>query len=191
MGMAKRYFEKQMEEGWTSVGDKYTCDKCLPDYAVAKFVRENAESGKCSYCERRRPSAPMDDVLSFIAAGIHRRYEDPGNSVGYCSAEGGYNIAPTDGYDLFDDVLEDAGDEIREDLRTAFAATLWVRHDPYGLPPDQAMNHVWGAFSQLVMHGRRYSFREVAASDDDRMDYGHAKPSDILDTIGGSSRRLD
>jgi len=121
---------EQCEGGWQPVGDKYACSKCFEDYAIAEFIRSQGESGCCSYCGRRRTVAHMEDLLRFISKGILRRYEDPANSVGYDSAEGGYLITPTDGYDLVGEIFEGSNDGLLDDLRSAYASSHWVRQDP-------------------------------------------------------------
>ena len=41
MGLYKRYLERQMDEGWTSVGGA-VCAECFTDYAIKEFIETNA-----------------------------------------------------------------------------------------------------------------------------------------------------
>jgi hypothetical protein len=95
MSFAKRQWEREMERGWSSVGNKHVCAKCFGDYAIRDFILDSAISRKCDYCGRksRTPiAAEMDDVLELIDDGIHREYEPPEDNLPYDSSEGGWQL---------------------------------------------------------------------------------------------------
>src|SRR5947207_2052977 len=134
MGFAKRYFERQMEEGWTSV-EGVVCAECFTDYAIKEFIAENVTELECSYCSKRSETpiaAEMDEVLSFISHGLWREYDIPENSLPWDSGEGGWQlVTPDDSYDLFQDldICSDDSGSLLGDLIGAFSDTQFVERD--------------------------------------------------------------
>src|SRR5438874_2707117 len=103
MSWTKRQLERQMDEGCASIGEKWVCPRCFEDYAIRRFIRENACFNICSYCSRRsrKPIATeINDVLSFIAEGLNREYEPPENHVPWDSAEGGWQLPVHDAREI-------------------------------------------------------------------------------------------
>jgi hypothetical protein len=180
-----------MEEGWSSVGEKYVCPNCFDDYAIKDFIETHATACNCNYCENAAEhpiAAEMDEVLSFISEGLHREYEDPANSVGYCSAEGGYDIEPDSSYELFVELgFGDGPQTLFDDLVSSFSDCHWVHIDPYGLPEDEALGYSWEAFSEQVKHSARFVFFKLATSTDE---YSEPEPYTILENIGKIVTRL-
>jgi hypothetical protein len=186
MGMAKRFFMRQEEEGWRSVGDKYVCPKCFEDYAIQDFIRSSASEKCCSYCGKRSRSpiaAEMDEVLSFIARGLHREYEDPAENVGRDNeSESGWAIEPQDTYDLFCDLgFGDGPEELFQDLVSSFSDCQWVQRNPYGLLACDEWRYSWEEFSNQVKHKCRFVFFEVATRGSSDWE---PEPHTILPTLG-------
>lgn len=184
MGQAKRWLMQQQEQGWTSVGEKYVCLKCVSDDAIKAFIEAKAVENVCSYCKREEPdaiAAHMDEVLPFVAEGINFEYEDPANSVGYCSAEGGYLLATTDSWDLMSDLdLGDSNEDFFEDLRRSFSDHDWVHKDPYGDLECDALRYNWDAFANMVKHQTRFVFFRLATTG--KMAW-EPEPHQILDSL--------
>ena len=181
-----------MEEGWCSKPGNYVCAACFADYAVKMFVESNAMEHECTYCGRKaeKPiAADLDEVMSFLSQGLSREYEDPANSVG--SIDGEYAIRPTATIDLLDEhdvISDDANEELRDDIADAFRDRVWVRHDPYGIPPDDELHYTWEAFAHQVCHFARFFFHKVKA----RAKYEfRPEPRTILDAIGRYVETLD
>src|SRR5271165_4328685 len=107
MGYAKNEYMRMLENGLHSVGQKFVCSDCIEDYALKDFIEDDVtELHGCDYCHRSREglrSIDSDTLLEFIAEGLHTEYEDPVNSVGWDSAEGGWLLPTIDLYDLFQD----------------------------------------------------------------------------------------
>ncbi|WP_221033242.1 HEPN-associated N-terminal domain-containing protein [Actomonas aquatica] len=165
MGLLKRYLERQQEEGWSSVGDKYVCAKCFSDYAISDFVESHPVKCSCDYCGKISDeplAAEMDEVLSFIAGGINREYDIPENCLPWDGREGGWQIVqPTDGWDLVTDggwVNEDSDgwEKLLEDLRGSFSDNAYVQRDPLDLSHSERLASSWGAFCHTVKHRTRF-----------------------------------
>jgi len=162
MGRAKELWMKQQEQGWSSTGDKQVCDRCFEDYAVREFVQAHATASRCSYCGRKstKPvAAEIDDVVEFIAEGINAEYEDPVHSVGWESAEGGWQLPTMDSWEVLSKVgLDDSNDKVVDDLREAFSQSQWVHTDPYGDLLCDSLRYTWAEFSEQVKHRTRFVF---------------------------------
>jgi hypothetical protein len=180
----KELYMQQMEQGWQGVGDKHVCPNCINDYAIQDFIRDNAVAQVCSYCGREEDepiAAHMDEVIPFIADGINSEYEDPANSVGYESAEGGYLLPTMDGDDLIGEVgLDDSQEDVFEDLCDAFRGQLWVHQDPYGDLQCDALRYNWDAFAKLVKHRTRFVFFRLTT--EGKMSW-EPEPHEILDSL--------
>lgn len=165
MGRVKEYYLRQQEEGWSSVGDKHVCDRCIGNETVAHYVRDHVTDQTCSYCGREEEAAvaaPMDDIIRFIAAGFNRMYDIPENCLPYDSGEGGWQgCEPEDSYDIIGEhelVNWDSvgASELHDDLVRAFSDRLFVPHDPFGITVSDGLKYSWGKFCEMVKHQTRF-----------------------------------
>jgi len=184
MGMYKHYLMQQQSQGWSSVGDKFVCSKCFEDYAIKKFIKTHAEATNCDYCgntSKAPVAASLDEVLGFIADGLHREYEDPCNGVSYDSYEGGYLLPVTDTGDLFCELgFGNGPQKLFDDLVRAFSDSQWVQADPYGDLPCDALRYSWEQFSEQVKHRTRFVFYRLNT----RRDWEHhSEPYTILESL--------
>jgi hypothetical protein len=121
----------------------YCCTECFFNKEIQEFIRENNEIGSCGYCGSDNVNvADAGEVGLFIMEGVYRAYEDPANQVGYCSADGGYNITPKDLYDILvweEGIFSDKIDEPTRFINECVPdETLqYVQKDPYGPPRGQ------------------------------------------------------
>lgn len=141
------------------------CDQCFSDYAIARFIQQNATATECSYCSRSSAgpiAAEMDEVLSFIASGISRLYDYPENCLPYDSSEGGWQLAnPTDGYELVSELSllnEDSSgyDELFQALTSSFSDRSYVPRNLLNLSESEWLTHSWGNFCEAVKHESRF-----------------------------------
>ena len=192
MGYMKDKMIEEQSRGWSSV-DKRVCDKCLNDYALAKFVKDRATEKKCDYCGRaskERPIAvPVDDVMPEISDGIRSEWEHP-DDVGmpYESAEGGYQGTVIDSYELINDELWDifTNESLREDIAGAFEAqgAMWCDKYLWSLPPEEALRSGWKEFVKVVKHNVRYLFLRAPDDLSEYRGYEEIPPSLFLDRLG-------
>lgn len=129
MGLAKAEYMRMLERGWHSVGNKRICSNCVEDYALKAFIEESDTQARCDYCHKNAQGIVESDVLlELIAERLYTEYEDPVNSVGWCSADGGWLLPHTDSYNL----MADLGlGNFYEDAAEAFSGHEWVERDPY------------------------------------------------------------
>jgi HEPN superfamily RES-like protein/RES domain-containing protein len=178
-----------MEEGWSSVGEKYACSKCFDDYAIREFIEDTAVSRQCDYCGRRskKPiAAEMDEILSFVSDGIRREYEPPEEHVPHDSSDGGWQLfEPTDSYDLLIDLGLGRGPEsVFYDLEAAFSHRQWVQKNPFSLSSGEALQFTWESFCEQIKHHTRFVFYRTKSQTVSMEELGHAEPYEILETIG-------
>lgn len=176
--------------------EKFVCPDCVDDYAIKEFIHDNAEAHTCSYCgmtaedETGEPiAADFDSVASFIRRLIRGSYEDPANSVGYGSAEGGYLLPTMDGWDLLLDVgLDGSNQGFLDDLQDGLSEHDWVKQDPYGSWEDEALQYSWERFAEQVKHEARFVFFKLSTSP---LAYPDPEPYAILEEIGGIVTKLE
>jgi hypothetical protein len=145
--------------------EKAVCDKCFDDYAIKKFIKGNASTKKCDYCGKSsrdiNSAVPLHEVVEFMLDGINYEWDIPGNSVTWCSQEGGWVGARViHKYDLVADELEleIQDNDLFNDIVHSIADDEWCQRDPYGLPPGEEMFYDWEKFSEQIKHQIRYVF---------------------------------
>ncbi len=156
---------------FNSVGDKYVCEDCIEDYAVQKFIRENATAKKCDYCgtKTQEPTAAdLDSVIEFMLEGIETEWGHPldvGNI--YDKEDDKWLFAPViDSWELMHELgIPIFEDDLVEDICKALADHQWCRR--YPLHPSESERLLWGwkHFAEQVMHHTRYVFFRARSPD--------------------------
>lgn len=164
--------------------DRFCCPNCFSEPEIGRFIESNGEVGDCDYCESRSvPICEVEEVGEFVMEGVLRYYEDAANSVGYESAEGGYNLTTFDIEDILTDYEEIFGDslddpsELLADL-VVNDCTPYVRKNPYGPPsgePDEVEH--WEKFCKTVKGQRRFT---AFLQTKDRDDHDLSQPRNLL-----------
>jgi hypothetical protein len=122
---------------------------------------------------------------------IEMEYEDPANSVGYETAEGGYQLPTTDTWDLLDELglgYDLSAQNLHADLTNALGMCDWVHRDPYSLTEEQARRMGWQEFSDLV---KPCSVSDVSAQEETNRRGGRDRPRPDRDVGGDVSGRGD
>jgi len=197
MGYYKNRMIEEQELGINFVDGKFVCPDCFEDYSIKSFILTELCWNSCDYCGNKSNipiAACLNDVLRFMAEGINKRWEDPANSVAYCSAEGGYQGAEIiDTPDMIDYELQLNLDNnlLRNDLITALGPTnCWCKKDPYGLWPHEQDLSEWQDFSKQVMYHSRYVFYKIKAKNEHSLAV-YQQPYEILDHIGNIVNELN
>ncbi|MBV5327016.1 MAG: RES domain-containing protein [Chlorobium sp.] len=192
------YAKAQMEKGFSSVGDTFVCADCFEDYAIQNFIESIAENNECDYCgetSEEAIAAPIDNVIEFIVNGIESEYENPGNSVGWCSAEGGWvGTTVCDSYELVKELVEVSpnSNTLIGDIIEAVSDREWCHIDPYGNPMSDEWFLDWEAFCEGIKHNTRYVFYRLPTKKDETKFYKRAEnPYDILEEIGKIVKELE
>lgn len=134
------------------------------DDEIKNFISLEEHIGDCDYCNHQGVDiCDIKEVGSFISEGFLRHYEDAANQVGFCSADGGYQIETCLAseiilYELgiFSEHL-DHPENLLNDLIND-DCTPYVRKDPYGPPtgePDEIM--YWENFCSIVRTKQRFT----------------------------------
>lgn len=168
------------------------CPSCIEHPSLAEYIRENASEMECYYCGKKwkRPRAmPLYELLAHMRERIEVEYEDAANSVGYESAEGGYQLSTMDGYELLDEVgvgwLDNQ--ELNDDLAAHFNDTPWVHRNPYSLTEERARRISWEEFVNLVKHRVRYLQWSPEHEEDEEV----IPPAAMLDELGDLFKTYD
>ena len=167
------------------MSDHFCCKNCFSEPEIIKFIVKHGKSGQCDYCESKGVKVcDVKEVGDFILEGFQRYYEDAANSVGCCSAEGGY-LLPTDIITniLNDDLMIFSGtlDDPRELIEALVDddCTPYIRKDPYGPPSGEPEEiYDWNNFCKLVKSEQRFTAL-VKISENEKPLQKH--PFDFLD----------
>ncbi|MED1539937.1 HEPN-associated N-terminal domain-containing protein [Bacillus inaquosorum] len=188
MGYHKELLIRQNELGFSSLGDKFVCSKCVSDPHIQDYIDENVSSIKCNYCgavEDDYIAADVDTIIEFILKGVRYEWGDPDDEgVSYDSREGGYQGADIyDGWNFAQEILFDEvginNNNLFEDIRSAISDTTWCRVDPYGSTLVEEFFYNWHDFSDQVKYSIRYLFLNYPS----RTTEGKTAPHVILDNI--------
>jgi HEPN/RES N-terminal domain 1 len=168
----------------------FVCCECLDDPDISAFVKSQAESNECDFCNRRsrkRPiAAPLEAVVEFMLVAINREYEHAVEALGWDRAEGGYQGVHWDSYDL---LTEEIGLEFPNDdgkLLSILADCLgdepWCQRNPYSLRRDQQLIYSWEHFCEFMKHQKRYFFVQHE-EEEPRISRERMSPAELLGFI--------
>lgn len=183
MGLVKQAWIEEQERGW-SAPDTHVCHACVNDAHLKQLVREAASVGTCSYCGRRRQSAPTEVVVEAVASAVSRFYSEPTEAgVPY---DRGFLIESTSTQNVLLGLPFHAHDTLFEDVVDAFHNDYWVpSRDGHwaGLQERQVLVHSWQAFARAVKHQTRFHFATAYLDHDDE-DHESIAPRHMLASLG-------
>jgi len=180
--------------GFTSTApaeDLSVCDRCFGDEDIQRFIRNIADSLVCDFCGRHARvnavAAPLAEVVEFMLEAIEREYGRAVDTLGFESAEGGYQGANWDSDELVSDVIElelpnDGDGRLQEVIVECLGDEPWCERNPYSLAEDERYITSWDNFCKYVKHERRYFF--VRRSRDEQAYEETLSPAKLLRFIG-------
>ena len=112
--------------------DKFVCSQCLEDVALQNFIRNNATTKICSYCDTQYPTkkcTSVEEVAKYIETCLLTEYEDPVEHVPYETKEGGYQAVVHDAYEILDSIepIHSLGGNLFDDLVSIIGDSLWTK----------------------------------------------------------------
>lgn len=169
---------------------KYVCDQCVNDPVLAEFVREKAESLRCSYCHRRnrkRPlAADLEEVCAFIHSAVYKEFTDDFDGhIPYDSEDGCYLEDGTDVGEILSEHFEfrPHNDTLFEDVVDSFAEPELAKIDQFCGTPSERATETWEHFCKVVKHHRRFTFWDLEAGGYD------CSPTEMIDNITKDLKR--
>jgi len=171
MGLAKQWMIEQEERGYSEAeGD--ICSDCVSDTFLAEWINDNATATACRFCGREDDesiAASFDDFVGIVLGGIGFDWNDPDNEgIMYISAEGGYQAAVSDIYEVLEDYKISENADVIGALIDSIDDNGWVQRDYYIGDNSQRLTWGWESFKQVTKHQTRYLF--LSWSDDDGSD---------------------
>jgi len=187
MGRAKRDWEAKSARGYYNVADKYVCSKCFDDYAICKFINENAVEKVCDYCGNESSdaiAAPLEDVVEFVLKGIRTEWGDPNNEgVGWEGGWVGAEVIGSDELIRYRVGLENCSEGLLQDIIDPIWDREWCQRNPYGLRTEEALTFSWFDFVEQVKHHTRYIFFRLDNEEQHFYDIDKIPASRMLDRI--------
>jgi hypothetical protein len=195
MGMVKQAYIERQDRGFGDIPRKAVCEDCLQDLTLQAFVNSNASEEECSYCGRLElePIAiPMSELMPVIMDGIRFEWAHPGDLLGWCGAEGGWQGGvTTDTEDVIRDLGVSDENEVVNDVVEAIDESEWCARNPFSQTRDEALLSAWQQFSKLVKHSTRYLFLRVADPEERKRRGDELPPAQILDHIAEAINEFD
>lgn len=167
-----------------SEADGDICSECVSEPFLAQWIDDNATATACRFCTREGDepiAASFDDFVGVVVGGIGFDWNHPDNEgIMYVGAEGGYQAAVSDIYDVLDgyEISEDA--DVIGALIDSIDDNGWVERDYYIGDKSQRLSWGWESFKRVTKHQTRYLF--LSSKADDRSDL---PASQMLDAIAG------
>jgi hypothetical protein len=177
-----------------TLDDEFVCAACIADPGIAGFIASTAKDDTCTFCgaSSKEPiAAPLSSVIEYMERCIGGHYEDPANSLGHDSGEGGYQGETYSTDELLSgelglDFPNDANNRLFDAIADGFENTLWCQTDPYGMNPIEQLSYSWNEFCKTIRHERRYFFLAKRRSDRELLD-----PAEVLDSIFSFAESAD
>ncbi|GIN20531.1 hypothetical protein J1TS3_16650 [Siminovitchia fordii] len=70
MGLMDRLLDRQSAFGFTTLGDKNVCSECFGDDAIKEFIKNNAISSYCDYCDTVNENTSLIAVTARIKCTV-------------------------------------------------------------------------------------------------------------------------
>lgn len=174
--------------------ESFVCGDCLDDPSIQSFIADNAVAIECTFCSETNSepfAAPVDEVAAHITASLREEYGDAAGQLGYDSAEGGYYGDYWTTAELLLDVIElelpkDMDDTLLTELLSHIEDITWCEKNAYGLDDQNRARFSWAQFCEVIMHRRRYFFRDY----DDPSSETYS-PGEVLEKMFEDSERYD
>src|ERR1700722_13911319 len=165
--------------------DDFVCAGCIDDPGIGGFIASNAEGNTCSFCgatSRKPIGAPVRGVIESIERCVGGHDEDPANSLGHDSGEGGYQGETYSTDELLRDEIgldfpNDTDNRLFDAIVEGIDNGLWCQTDPYGMTPTEQLSYSWDSFCQTIKHERRYFFISKRRADRELLDPGEVLES--------------
>lgn len=160
MGLAKQRWMELNDRHIGNVPDKKVCVKHFKDKDIKKFIRQNYDNGFCDYCQKNLKVIELEDLMTFIMAGISNFYEDAANFMGYNSQEGGYLGSTYTADELIQEFIELEAEpfELIEDIVNSIEEIAWAKPDLYYDNEGDELMSQWTLFKKIVKHKSRFLF---------------------------------
>ncbi len=146
-----------------SIDDQFVCAECFDDIGIRQFIKDNAVSTDCSFCDKQyedRSAISIDKLTEYIGDRLYEEYDMVENWLGRIDGEwvGKY----WDTWDLLDkiglDLPNQGSDQLLQELIHRLPDHLWCERDPYGLNDVQVAQFSWSRFCHVIQHERRFFF---------------------------------
>ncbi len=172
---------------YNAPADKYVCAKCFDDYAICDFIKHNAVSNNCDYCNAKskdeKIAASMDDVVELIYDTIKSEYRDPYGFLMHDDEEDQYFGNVIDTHELIWEVdLEIENVDLEDDIVSSCDITQWVREDYFDGSEDEQLKDAWEVFSNDIKHINRYTFLHPSLEAPEIFSI-NLSPIEMLDTL--------
>jgi len=170
--------------------DKHICGYCIEEEYLQKYIKQNGDIDKCSYCEKTKKVCALDEILDLIVDGIKFVYDDPVNGLGFVDGEyvkGNGQIHNS--YELLVDELGLGGSKAFEDILSHLPDNLWCKKEFYDFDLAEEKIYTWEYFVTQIKYNTRYFFIKEKTGIQQSIRY--KEPYYILDELANLIVNLD
>lgn len=183
MGRAKAWQMEQEERGYCEA-EGAICANCVSDHTLKDWISQNLSETICRFCGEESEeliAASFDDFIGIVLTGVRFDWNHPDDeSIMYVSAEGGYQAAISDTWDVLADYEISDNSDVVGAIIEVVGSDGWVEREYYVGDKSQRLGWGWDAFKDVVKHQTRYVF----LTPDDSDDFMEVPPSRMLSAIG-------
>ena len=183
MGIAKRLWEAEQEQGYSVTESRFVCPSCVSDQYLSATLRAASEEIACSYCGNKM-AANMSVLLDEIVNAIAEDHDDPGNVLPYESREGGYQGTVYDQDEILEEIDEwTECERLRTDVADALLQDAWCKKDYFSLNEYEVLKYGWERFTHQILHRTRYLFL-FQSSNSEYDEHNAIPPARMLKELG-------
>lgn len=170
---------------------KRVCSSCFSDHDLRERIRDIGGPRGCDACGTyHSPTSTITEVCKHIESCLRKYWGFAVDQLPYVTAEGGYQGATWDTYDLLleqigIDLPRDSGDQLLYALIHGITEEIWCDYDWGALDEDVALQTSWERFCETVKHERRFFFQAIGNSSRDSF-----SPEDLLKSIANISDNI-
>lgn len=143
-----------------NVGEKRACKACIKDRYIYDTLRQYGIMSKCSYCQQRRKTISVYEIVEEIKDGIDTEFKQCGLEF-YNPVNDQYTVATVELEDiLYGEFL--CRTELFEDIRSCIGPNRWYGRDDQYFGDQENISMIyskeWEIFCQIVKFEARYVF---------------------------------
>ena len=144
------------------LGDKFVCADCLDDSGLKSYIRENATSTKCSYCEKVGEAfiAVETAILFQKIVRCIRAYYEMAEGRAVASPEQLTTPDSTEQLLSRHRIVDDPASPLSFDIEQAInqEGSYWVERQSVTINQYQVLQRRWEDFQESVLHEFRYTY---------------------------------
>ena len=149
--------------------DKCVCRGCIGDRYLQDIIKNEGESGRCSFCGNYRKVMPMENFMDYVMTAAQRYYMDADGNIPY-TREDGYLDKIFDPYDfiyeelssyLYEDEPEAENTDLLDEMHRMVNCKEWASTFAFSRRPSEELMDKWAEYCSLIKEWDNYSVEQI------------------------------